>query len=93
MVYFFPSIKIVFQSSSSFKGLFNDIPENTDFYFVHSYVFVPDNPNHIIANTEYSVPVVAAVRNKHIWGTQFHPEKSSKAGLKLIENFINNPKC
>ena len=78
---------------SSFKGLFNDIPENTDFYFVHSYVFVPDNPNHIIANTEYSVPVVAAVRNKHIWGTQFHPEKSSKAGLKLIENFINNPTC
>jgi imidazole glycerol-phosphate synthase subunit HisH len=75
------------------KGLFNEIPENTDFYFVHSYVFLPENPDHIVAKTEYNVSVVAAVRNKHIWGTQFHPEKSSRAGLKLLENFINNPTC
>ncbi len=75
------------------ESLFNEIPENTDFYFVHSYVFLPENPDHIIATTEYNVPVVAAVRNKHIWGTQFHPEKSSRAGLKLLENFINNPTC
>ena len=79
--------------SNSFKGLFNEIPENTDFYFVHSYTFLPENPDHIIASTKYSVPVVAAVRNKHIWGTQFHPEKSSRAGLKLLENFINNSIC
>lgn len=75
------------------KNLFAGIPDNTDFYFVHSYVFIPKNSDHIIANTEYDVPIVAAVRNNHIWGTQFHPEKSSRAGLKLLENFINNQIC
>ena len=79
--------------TNSSKDVFNEIPENTDFYFVHSYVFVPDNPDHIIAKTEYNLSVVAAVRNKHIWGTQFHPEKSSRAGLKLLENFINISIC
>ena len=67
--------------------LWSNIPNRSFFYFVHSYVFVPDNPNHIIANTEYSVPVVAAVRNKHIWGTQFHPEKSSVYKLIILVVF------
>ena len=79
--------------TNSYQALFDKIPENTDFYFVHSYAFLPENTDHIIANTKYSVSVVAAVNNKHIWGTQFHPEKSSRAGLKLLENFIYNSKC
>ncbi len=74
-------------------GLFNEIPNSTDFYFVHSYVFMPENPDHIIATTNYDISIVASVRNNHIWGTQFHPEKSSRAGFKLLYNFINNPIC
>ena len=60
---------------------------------MHSYIFNPENPDHITAKTEYGISVVAAVRNNHIWGTQFHPEKSSKAGFKLLQNFINNTAC
>ena len=75
------------------EGMFKEISENTDFYFVHSYAFNPENPDHITAKTEYGISVVAAVRNNHIWGTQFHPEKSSKAGFKLLQNFINNTAC
>ena len=78
---------------NKFESVFNEIPKNTDFYFVHSYAFLPKNPDHIIAKTEYGISIVAAVRNGHIWGTQFHPEKSSRAGLKLLQNFINSFLC
>jgi glutamine amidotransferase len=73
--------------------LFNGIPDGTDFYFVHSYAFVPENPKHVIATTLYDLPVTAAVRSGHIWGTQFHPEKSSRAGFRLLRNFIEHPIC
>lgn len=79
--------------TNKFDSMFNGIPENTDFYFVHSYGFVPKNIHHVIANTKYGVSIVASVRNRHVWGTQFHPEKSSRAGVKLLENFLNNPIC
>ena len=75
------------------RGLFDGIPDGTDFYFVHSYAFVPDRPDHVLATTMYEVPVTAAVRAGHIWGTQFHPEKSSRAGFRLLRNFIENPTC
>ena len=75
------------------SGLFNGIPDSTDFYFVHSYAFVPDDPQHVIATTLYDVTVTAAVRSGHIWGTQFHPEKSSRAGFRLLRNFIESPIC
>lgn len=75
------------------SGLFSGIPDNTDFYFVHSYAFVPDNIEHILATTSYGIPVTAAVRSGNIWGTQFHPEKSSRAGLRLLRNFIENSRC
>jgi len=74
-------------------GLFDGIPDSTDFYFVHSYAFVPEDPAHVLATTLYDVPVTAAVRCGHIWGTQFHPEKSSRAGFQLLRNFIENPTC
>ena len=73
--------------------LFSGIPDGTDFYFVHSYAFVPENPKHVIATTLYDLPVTAAVRSGHIWGTQFHPEKSSLAGFRLLRNFIESPIC
>jgi glutamine amidotransferase len=68
--------------------LFNSIPDGTDFYFVHSYAFVPQDPADVLATTDYGVSVTAAVRRGHVWGTQFHPEKSSRAGLRLLRNFI-----
>lgn len=73
--------------------LFNGIPDGTDFYFVHSYAFLPADTNDILAFADYGVPVTAAVRRGHVWGTQFHPEKSSRAGFQLLRNFIAGPTC
>ena len=73
--------------------LFEGIPDGTDFYFVHSYAFVPDDPADVLATVEYGVPVAAAVRRGRIWGTQFHPEKSSRAGFQLLRNFIWGLPC
>ncbi len=73
--------------------LFDGIPDGTDFYFVHSYAFVPCNPANVLVTADYGVPVTAAVRRGHVWGTQFHPEKSSRAGFRLLRNFIESPKC
>ena len=58
-------------------------------YFVHSYEFVPEDKSVIIATTDYSTNVVCAAEKENIFGTQFHPEKSDKIGLKIIDNFIN----
>lgn len=80
-------------SHTTAGGLFDGIPDGTDFYFVHSYAFVADDPAHVLATTVYDIPVTAAVRCRHIWGTQFHPEKSSRAGFRLLRNFIENPVC
>jgi len=75
------------------NSLFNGIPDGTDFYFVHSYAFVPNDPSHIIATVIYDITITAAVRSGNVWGTQFHPEKSSRGGLKLLHNFIENSTC
>lgn len=75
------------------EHLFDGIPDGTDFYFVHSYAFAPLDSADVLATTDYGVPVTAAVRHRHVWGTQFHPEKSSRAGLRLLRNFIAGPSC
>ncbi len=74
-------------------GLFDGIPSGTDFYFVHSYALVPEDPADVLATTDYGIPVTAAVRHGHVWGTQFHPEKSSRAGFRLLRNFIESSPC
>jgi|ETNmetMinimDraft_20_1059909.scaffolds.fasta_scaffold25859_3 glutamine amidotransferase len=68
--------------------LFNNIDDNTDFYFVHSYSIQLMNSNDVIALTPYCGTFVSAVANNNILGVQFHPEKSSKSGLRLLENFL-----
>ncbi len=68
-----------------------DIPDGTDFYFVHSYALRARARRARVATTDYGVPVTAAVRRGHVWGTQFHPEKSSRAGFQLLRNFIAGP--
>lgn len=75
------------------RQLFNAIPDETDFYFVHSYAFVPDDDNDVLSRTEYGIPLVAAIKRDYVWGTQFHPEKSSRAGVQLLRNFIAGPEC
>ena len=82
------SINII-KKSILLEGLNN----NTDFYFVHSYAFSPIDYNHIIATSEYGVSIPAVVRKDRVWGTQFHPEKSSKAGFILLKNFIKFISC
>ena len=68
--------------------VFKDIENNSHMYFVHSYEFVPEDKNVISATTNYSSNIVCSVEKENIFGTQFHPEKSDKIGLKIIENFI-----
>jgi glutamine amidotransferase len=78
---------------SSTSGLFEGLPEGTDFYFVHSYALVPDDAADVLASTDYGVPITAAVQRGRVWGTQFHPEKSSRAGLRLLRNFVEGSGC
>ena len=54
-----------------------------------SYEFVPNDKSVVSATTNYSSDIVCSVEQENIFGTQFHPEKSDKIGLKIIENFIN----
>lgn len=63
--------------------------DNKYFYFVHSYHFKTDDKNNEIAFCNYGVDITASVAKNNVIGVQFHPEKSQKNGLKLIENFIN----
>ena len=67
--------------------LFAGIPESTAFYFVHSYRLVPRDDGAIVGSTEYGVRFCSAVQSGNVYAVQFHPEKSSTMGLKLLENF------
>ena len=69
--------------------IFKDVENNSHMYFVHSYEFIPEDKDVISATTDYSSKVICSVEKDNIFGTQFHPEKSDKIGLKIIKNFIN----
>ncbi len=69
--------------------IFKNIKNNSHMYFVHSYEFIPEDKNVISATTDYSSNIVCSVEKENIFGTQFHPEKSDKMGLQIINNFIN----
>ena len=68
--------------------IFKDIENNSHMYFVHSYEFIPEDKSVISAITDYSSKIVCSVEKENIFGTQFHPEKSDKVGLRIIQNFI-----
>lgn len=76
------------ETSGAPSDVFDGISDGTDFYFVHSYAFVADDPADIIATTEYDIAVAASIQRGSVLGTQFHPEKSSKAGMRVIQNFL-----
>lgn len=71
------------------KTILQDISVKEDMYFVHSYMAVPENKDHILSLTTYSDhKFCSSVRNGKIFGCQFHPEKSAEEGLRIIANFI-----
>ncbi len=74
-------------------GLFEGIPDGTDFYFVHSYAFVLQDAADLLATTDHGVQVTAAIHRGNVWGTQFHPEKSSRAGFRVLRNFMFAAQC
>ncbi len=68
--------------------LLNGIKPGDHVYFVHSYHLRSANPAHVLAQVDYAGPVTAMVGRDNLAGTQFHPEKSQEAGLRLIANFL-----
>ena len=75
----------IVKESKILKGIEN----NSHMYFVHSYEFIPEDKNVISATTDYSSNIVCSIEKDNIFGTQFHPEKSDKIGLKIIKNFLS----
>jgi glutamine amidotransferase len=68
--------------------LWAGIPQDTRFYFVHSYFVDPVDPALIAGETSYPAPITSAVAGSRLFAVQFHPEKSHHAGLKLLSNFV-----
>jgi glutamine amidotransferase len=69
--------------------LLNNLPECPRFYFVHSFHLKCDDPDHVLAWTDYGLRFACAIQKENIWGTQFHPEKSHKFGLQVMKNFVS----
>ena len=67
--------------------LFAGVGEGSYVYFVHSFCAVAEDPGDVIAQTDYAVPVTAAVGKGNVYGCQFHPEKSGEVGLQILKNF------
>jgi glutamine amidotransferase len=68
--------------------LLNNIQADDFAYFVHSYYCVPADPNDTLVTVDYGIPFTAAIQRDHIYGVQFHPEKSQKTGLAILSNFL-----
>ena len=68
--------------------LLTKLKSATDFYFVHSYFFQVANSEHVLSTTSYGVDFPSIIGKDKVMGVQFHPEKSSRAGFQLIENFL-----
>ncbi len=78
-------------NSLELKGdgrLFRGVPEQSYVYFVHSYYLKAEDENIVKASTEYSTHIHASVESGNVFACQFHPEKSSDVGLKILKNFV-----
>ena len=78
-------------NSLEFSGdgrLFRGIPEDAYVYFVHSYYLKAEEPEIVTARTEYGTEIHASVEKGQIFACQFHPEKSSDVGLRILKNFV-----
>lgn len=67
--------------------LLNEIPDNSDFYFVHSYFAKPSEANDVLGTTIYGDDFASIIGNEQVMGVQFHPEKSGKCGIQLLHNY------
>lgn len=68
--------------------LTNDLPDESRFYFVHSYYVSVDKQEDSMLKADYGITFDAAIQNDNVYGVQFHPEKSHKFGMKLLKNFV-----
>ena len=68
--------------------LFSNLENKSHMYFVHSYELITKQKDYVVATTNYGRPITVAVAKENMFGTQFHPEKSQKNGLKILENFL-----
>ena len=68
--------------------LFSGLENKSHMYFVHSYELTTKQKNYVVATTNYGNQIIVAIAKENIFGTQFHPEKSQKNGLKILENFL-----
>ena len=89
-----PGLKIPHMGWNSLRiqkpgGLFSGLGENPYVYFVHSYYLKARQREIVSSTTEYGVEIDASVQSGNLFGTQFHPEKSGKIGLKMLENFVS----
>ncbi len=71
------------------KIFFKQLPAEFSVYFVHSFAALDTRPPYVAGVTEYGVPFACAVRQKHIFGAQFHPEKSGENGIQILRNFLS----
>jgi glutamine amidotransferase len=69
-------------------GIHRGLGERADFYFVHSYAFRPDDPSVVAGVCDYGGPFAATISAGNVYATQFHPEKSQRAGLTILRNFL-----
>ncbi|MFC2008413.1 imidazole glycerol phosphate synthase subunit HisH [Chloroflexota bacterium] len=72
----------------SSHSIFSGIPDEANFYFVHSYYVEPDDRSLVAGETEYGIPICSVLIRGNLVATQFHPEKSGEVGLRLYDNFI-----
>jgi imidazole glycerol-phosphate synthase subunit HisH len=77
--------EIVFKENTK---LFANLKNKSHMYFIHSYELITKQKNSIVATTTYGNSIIASVEKENIFGTQFHPEKSQKNGLVILENFL-----
>ena len=69
-------------------SVFNGVPDEANFYFVHSYYVEPDDSSLVVGETYYGVPICSVLARDNLVATQFHPEKSGEPGLRMYDNFI-----
>lgn len=69
--------------------LFQNVPQESYVYFVHSYYLKADHPEDVAATTDYIVPIHASVEHGNVFACQFHPEKSGDTGLQILKNFCS----
>ena len=71
------------------SSVFKDVINEDHAYFIHSYEFIPENKKNVSITTNHGKDIIAAVSLENIFGSQFHPEKSQKTGIKILTNFLN----